>query len=96
MKDGGPGEAGFEKRATRVLHGADTPDRMRIYQKGENREEIADQAEFSRDKPYQDHVAAQTEVGATGSYFLKRSSKAWRASLERGGGGAAEPAVDCA
>ena len=26
-------------------------------------------------------------------YFLKRSSKAWRASLERGGAGAAGPAV---
>ena len=26
-------------------------------------------------------------------YFLNRSSKAWRASFERGGAGAAEPAV---
>jgi hypothetical protein len=26
-------------------------------------------------------------------YFLKRSSKAWRASFERGGAGAAEPVV---
>src|SRR5215831_9647378 len=89
-----------ERRGVSASFCADTPERTRIAEREDQRTEIRGPTEANQGdaqkRSLQRRAAlrgARPPTRKAARYFLKRSSKAWQASLERGGAGAPEPAA---